>query len=142
MDKSTPTIVMDRLIQYDYRNLYKNYTLVAKLKTEARFTNDIKNRDLRARVRFNYRRINTDQIPLTWAQIWNKIYSRGKKCKVTDHSHLINYITGREHILETLEEYNFYNVLQELYSYINLIKPTNLDTSRLYMLHKLLLSIV
>ena len=142
MDRSTPTYLMDRLIQYDYRNIYKQFRQVAKLKAEARFTNNIKNPDLRIKVKFNYKKIDTSQVPLVWADIWNKLYSRGKKCKATYHNHSDNFKTNKDHILETLQEYNISNIIYELHSFINPIKIDNRKIYKLYEIHKLLLSIV
>ena len=83
-----------------------------------------------------------ENITLVWAQIWNQLYAKGKKCKAQHNNHPNNFITNKEHVLETLEGFDISNVILELHSFINPKKSINCDINNLYKIHNLLLSIV
>ena len=104
---------------------------------EGRITKNIQNPDLRAKVDFIYTRIKTRDIPLTWVKIWNILSLKGKKCKAQHHKHSENLTTTKEHILRTLEEFNIYNVIDNLFDCTNEINLYELNN-----IYKLLLSII
>lgn len=142
MPDYVPDRILDMLIQYDYRTLHQRFRQIASQKTTARLEGDIKDPILKNKVKFHYNRINTDNIPLLWAEIWSKISAIGKPCKASHHSHPANYKTNREHIIKTLEEFCNFNVTYELLRFINPITYISCDISNLHKIHNLLLRIV
>jgi len=109
---------------------------------EGRITKNIQNPDLRAKVDFIYTRIKTQDIPLTWVKIWNILSLKGKKCKAQHHQHSENFTTTKEHMLRTLEEFNVYNVIDNLLDCIDENCTNEINLYELNNIYNLLLSII
>jgi len=142
MHHTTPSTLIDRLIQYNYKSLHIRYQETARNKAEARLQRDIKSPKLRSKVNFQYKRINTEGIPLVWTKIWNILSLKGKKCRASHHKHSTNHITDMEHMLNTLEECGFRNIISMLYKYTSTDIPDDNSKKDLYTIHNLLLSII
>jgi len=141
MYNTTPSFLIDKLIQYDYKTLHTRYIDIASRKTNGRKLGDIQNPNLKTKVNFKYKRLEVEQIPLIWAKIWDLLTLKGHKCKVTHHHHSDNFINNTEHILKTLEEFSFHNVIDKLLGYIETESNRNINLYELNQLHKILLSI-
>lgn len=71
LHKSTPSHLIDKLIQYQYKTLHLRFRDNATTKTLARLDGDLENPELNKRVDYMYSEINTDNIPPMWTNIWN-----------------------------------------------------------------------
>lgn len=70
----TPNSLVDRLIQYNYRELHQEYYRVAKNKTDGRKNDPPNSPRLVDKVDYKYNRIDLTDIPLKWAKVWNMLY--------------------------------------------------------------------
>ncbi len=70
----TPNCLVDKLIQYNYKELHLEFYRVAKNKTQRR-NSDFDNRPFPSeRIDFGYRKIDLTNVPIKWVKIWNLFY--------------------------------------------------------------------
>ena len=119
MHSLTPSKIIDKLIQYEYKSLHLRFHENPLLKVKARYKGDIKNKDLTSKIEFKYKRINSEAIPFTWINIWNLLSLKGKKCNLPHHKHPENFSLNMKHMLEILEEKNFFNVIDKLLVFLD-----------------------
>ena len=74
LKKYTPNKLVEKLIQYDYRNLHIEFKRVAQNKMFGRQECTIEDEILEEKVNFNYNRIDLSTIPLQWVKVWNMVY--------------------------------------------------------------------
>ena len=141
LQKATPSNIIDLLAQYDYKTLHTKYKTLAMNKTQARITNASQDNSLRAKINFGNKRLDLATLPFIWIQIWNILSLKGKKCKAPNHVHGEDFKTDREHLLETLSEYNIYNVVYKLNCCLN--NSNNFYMNKeLYTIYNLLLRFI
>lgn len=139
LQKSTPTSLIDKLIQYDYKTLHEKYRKVANDKAEARIEQAYGDARLKVKINFKYNKLDLAGIPPIWGKIWNLLSLKNVKCKAPNHLHNENFRTNLNHMIETLAENNVYNIINKLYAILN--NPDDeCITQELYKTYDLLLS--
>ena len=74
LKKYTPNDLIDKLIQYDYKNLHSEFREVAQDKMAGRQDCSLDDPILRGKVDFKYKKIDLSDVPLTWVKVWNMVY--------------------------------------------------------------------
>jgi len=69
----TPCKVVDKLIQYNYKNLHIEFDEVARNKMIGRQERSLDDQILRCKVNFGYDRIDLNNVPLKWVKVWNML---------------------------------------------------------------------
>ena len=141
LHKSTPSQLIDRIAQYNYRSIHTQFKSVARVKCQARINSLYNDPRLKKKVKFNYRKIDLSGTPIIWAKIWNLLSLKNKKCKAPNHCHADQFITSKTHMLDTLAEYNIHNVHEKLIYCLNHELNQEMN-NEFHTIHNLLLSFI
>ena len=69
----TPNKVVDKVIQYNYKDLHIKFGEVARNKMIGRQERSFGDQILRCKVVFEYDKIDFSNIPLKWVKVWNML---------------------------------------------------------------------
>ncbi len=97
----TPSNLVDRLIQYNYKELHQEYNKVAQNKTYGRKSNSPDDPRLVDRVDYHYNKVDLTDVPLKWIKVWNMLY----------HSH--KEPVDSQLLTEVLKEIEKSNIIEE-----------------------------
>ena len=84
----TPKDIIDKLIQYNYKELHIKYRQVAHNKVVGRKIGSPTDPILYCKIEFGYERIDLDNIPLKWVKVWNLLSYFEKKTLRTHPSNI------------------------------------------------------
>ena len=123
----TPKNLVERLIQYNYKELHLEFREVAQIKMIGR-QNCLSPDDrlLRRKVDFHYNRVDLNNVPLKWIKIWNLLYCPNKSLR------------EYQPLKKILEELGINSIDEFMHGFF--VSSSDRDNSMLNMIYNSLLS--